>query len=103
MYEYIPHVVYLCKTEKIKNLIWSTESHHLTFCITDVGLKNKHLQINKYIRLRLNFNLNLSHLSAHMVTRLLRENRNAIPKLLSVKKLLKTVAHQIFSLFFPVS
>ena len=44
----------------------------------------------------------LSHLSAHMVNRLLRENRKTIPKFLSGKKLFKNVTLQILSpRFYP--
>ena len=45
---------------------------------------------------------NLSHLSAQVVNRLLRENRKSIPKFLSSKKLLKNVTLQILN-FIPVS
>ena len=44
----------------------------------------------------------LSHLSAHIVNRLLRENRKSIPKFLSGKQLLKNVTFQILN-FIPVS
>ena len=46
--------------------------------------------------------LKLSHLSAHVVNRLLRENRKTIPKCLSGKTLLKNVTLQILN-FIPVS
>ena len=41
-------------------------------------------------------------LCAHVVNRLLRENRKTISKCLSVKKLFKTVSLQILN-FIPVS
>ena len=44
----------------------------------------------------------MSHLSAHVVNRLLRENRKTILKFLSGKKLLKNVTLQILN-FIPVS
>ena len=44
----------------------------------------------------------LSHLSAHMVNRLLRENRKTIPKFLSGKNIFKNVTLQILN-FIPVS
>ena len=44
----------------------------------------------------------VSRLSAHVVNRLLRENRKTIPKFLSGKKLLKNVTLQILN-FIPVS
>ena len=44
----------------------------------------------------------LSHLSARVVNRLLRENRKSFPKFLSGKKLLKNVTLQILN-FIPVS
>ena len=43
-----------------------------------------------------------SHLSVHIVNRLLRENQKTIPKYLSGKKLLKNVTLQILN-FIPVS
>ena len=39
----------------------------------------------------------LSHLSAHMVNRLLRENRKSIPNLFNAKKLVKNVTRQILN------
>ena len=39
----------------------------------------------------------LSHLNAHVVNRLLRENRKSIPKLFNGKKLLKNVTLQILN------
>ena len=47
------------------------------------------------------FSYNLSHLSAHVVNRLLREKWKCIPKFLSGEKLLKNVTLQIFN-FIPV-
>ena len=44
----------------------------------------------------------LSHLSAHMVNCLLRENQKTIPKFLSGKKLFKNVTLQILN-FIPVN
>ena len=44
----------------------------------------------------------LSHLSAHVVERLLRENQMTIPKFLSGKKLLRNETLQILN-FIPVS
>ena len=44
----------------------------------------------------------LSHLSVHVVNRLLRENRKSIPKFLSGKKLFKNVTVQILN-FIPIS
>ena len=44
----------------------------------------------------------MSHLSVHVVNRLLREKQKTIPKYLSVKKLLKNVTLQILN-FIPVS
>ena len=44
--------------------------------------------------------LTLSHLSAHVVNRLLRENRKTILKILNGKKLFKNVTLQILN-FFP--
>ena len=46
--------------------------------------------------------LNLSHLSVHVVNRLLHENRKSIPKFLSGKKLFKIVTLQTLD-FIPVS
>ena len=44
----------------------------------------------------------LSHVSAHMVNRLLRKNRKTIPKFLIGKKLFKNVTLQILNVI-PVS
>ena len=46
--------------------------------------------------------MSIPNLSAHVVNRLLRENRKSIPKVLSVKKLKKNVPLQILN-FIPVS
>ena len=45
---------------------------------------------------------NLSHLSAHVVNHLLRENRKSIPKVLSGKKLLKYLLTLQILNFIPV-
>ena len=45
---------------------------------------------------------NLSHLSPHMVNRLLHENQKSTPKFLSGKKLLKNVTlHSYHTVFWP--
>ena len=46
--------------------------------------------------------LTLSHLNAHMVNRILRENRKTIPKCLSGIKLFKNVTLQILN-FIPIN
>ena len=68
----------------------------LRFCVRLFLHETKNMGIFLHLHCKL-----LSHLSAHVVNHLLRENGKTIPKLLSSTKLFKNVTLQILN-FIPV-
>ena len=86
-------------------LIFTTSTHFIekSSCLFTLLLSNWCLMISLNSSITDSIGavyLNLPHLSAHVVNRLLRENWKPIPKFLSGKKLFKNVTLQILK-FYP--